>query len=219
MLYISLSICYYFIKLFKVRPGSCAHECFNPRSTSCLEGLHLLLFSCQCHPSWGRSARRMILFFVSCQNWHGQPLPIIFYFYKVYLKTLDGFFSVFSAMYDLDIWLRDPLLRVLLRLNVSNVIGGGFEVVRYSLADFILLEISIQAAGVKFMPDLFRGFRSCCRVALLLRSYLAGFFRLFLVLKVSLFSWGFKLSEGLIRAGKNCPEKSSRCLLVFSFSN
>ena len=35
----------------------------------------------------------------------------------------------FSVVPDLDSLLRDPCLRVLLRIEVSNVIGGGYEIV------------------------------------------------------------------------------------------
>ena len=70
MFYISLYICYYFINLFKVRPGSCNHACFYPPPTRRSDGLHLLLSACQRNPSQGRSVRRLLLPFVSCQDWH-----------------------------------------------------------------------------------------------------------------------------------------------------
>ena len=38
-------------------------------------------------------------------------------------------FSGFSAISDLEIYPRTPFLRVLLRLNVDNIIGGGSKVV------------------------------------------------------------------------------------------
>ena len=70
----SLSICYYFRNLFKVLLGSCAHASFSPQSTHRSDGLHLLSSTFQYDPSRGRSARRLLLPFVSCHNWHG-PLP------------------------------------------------------------------------------------------------------------------------------------------------
>ena len=52
------------------------------------------------------------------------PTPLIF--------ASDGF----SAVSDLDIYLRTPFLRVRLRLNVSNVIRGGSDVVIGSFQSF-----------------------------------------------------------------------------------
>ena len=89
VLSISLYICYYLINLFKVCLGSCAHACFYPRSTRFLNSLHILLFACQNNPSWGRSARRLLLPFGSFQDCHVWPLPNSFY--NVYLNTLDTF--------------------------------------------------------------------------------------------------------------------------------
>ena len=40
---------------------SCAHAYFYPRSTLRLDGLHLLLFTCQRDPSRGQLARRILL--------------------------------------------------------------------------------------------------------------------------------------------------------------
>ena len=56
-------------------------------------------------------------------------------------------------MFDLGIRLRDPLLRVLLRINVSNAIVGGSEVVMDSSADFLSMAISSRANEVSFPPD------------------------------------------------------------------
>ena len=63
-------------------------------------------------------------------------------------------------------------------------------------ADFLLLAISVQAAEVFYSPDLLGGLRFCRRVDILLRSYLAGFFGIFLFPKGSLFSRGSKILGG-----------------------
>ena len=55
----------------------------------------------------------------------------------------------------------NPLLSVLLRINVSNVIRGGSEVVRDYLADFLSLIISTRADKVFFPPNLLGSLRSC----------------------------------------------------------
>ena len=39
------------------------------------------------------------------------------------------YFTGLSAMFDMDIYLRSPLSRVLSRMSISNAIGGGSEVV------------------------------------------------------------------------------------------
>ena len=46
------------------------------------------MFACQRDPSRGWSLRRILLLFVSCQDWHGRILTVIVYFYKVYFNTL-----------------------------------------------------------------------------------------------------------------------------------
>ena len=79
-------------------------------------------------------------------------------------------------MSDLDIHLRDPILKVLLRINVSNVIIGGSEVVRDSLEDFLSLTIYALAAEVLFTPDLLGGLRSCRWISIFLCSRLTYFF-------------------------------------------
>ena len=93
-------------------------------------------------------------------------------------------------MSNLGINLRDPLLRFLLRINVSNIIGGVYKVVRGSLDDFISLEVSTQAAEDFFPPDLLSGLRSCLQVALFLRSCLEDFFRILLFRKRFIVLWG-----------------------------
>ena len=95
-------------------------------------------------------------------------------------------FSGLSALSNLDIHLRDPLLRVLSRLNIFNIIGGGSKVVMNSLADF--LSISISARDFE---------DSCLRVALFLRWFMVDFFELLLVSKGPLFSWGSKVLGGI----------------------
>ena len=106
-------------------------------------------------------------------------------------------FSVFSAVSGLYIRLKDPLLRVFSKLNVSNIIGGGSEVVRESSAVFLSLAICARASGVYFPPNLLGVLRSCRRVALFLRYLLAGVLGILLVPKGSLFSWGSKIIGGI----------------------
>ena len=79
-------------------------------------GLHILSFACQRNPFLGRSLRRIILPFVSCQGWHGWLLPIIVYFYKVYLNTFDVWFFWILIRVQSGQFLEGsaPFLRVLL---------------------------------------------------------------------------------------------------------
>ena len=134
MLYISLSICYYFINLFKVRPSSCAHACIYPQLMCRSYGLNIFSFACQHGPSWGCSARWMLLPFFFCQDWHGRLLPIIVLFYKVYINTLDiclhWLFSRVRSGQSLEG--SAPFLRFFFFFGVSDVFGGGSEVVRES---------------------------------------------------------------------------------------
>ena len=77
----------------------------------------------------------MLLPFVSCQYWNVRFLPIIVLFYKVYLKNLDICLQWIISRFWSKKLLEgsSPFLRVLFFFNVSNVFGGGFEVVRESL--------------------------------------------------------------------------------------
>ena len=136
----------------------------------------------------------MLLPFVSFQDCHGRILPI---FFTTRISTHWMFaFAAFSALSNLEIHLMDPLLRVLFWINVSNVIVGGSKVVRESPAGFLSLEISAQAAEVFFPTGFLDGLRSCLRFYLFLCSCLLGFFRILLVPKGSLFSWGSKILGG-----------------------
>ena len=78
------------------------------------------------------------------------------------------------------------------------------------LADFLSMEISVQSAGVFLTPDIIDGLFYCIRFALFLCSRLAGFFRLLLVPKGSLFSW---ISEIL---GGTAPRLRAMSWEVFS---
>ena len=94
-------------------------------------GLHLLFFSCQREPSRGWLVRRLLLPFVSCQDLHGRILPVIAYFYKVYINTLEVCFHwiLSHILYGHSLEGYNPLLRVPpFLLNVPNIIGGGSEV-------------------------------------------------------------------------------------------
>ena len=107
-------------------------------------------------------------------------------------------FAGFSAVFDLDIHLRYSLLRVLSRINVSNLIGWGSEIVKESLADFLSLVISAQAAEVFFPPYHLGVLGSCVRIALFLRSLMADFFGFLLVPK------GFPVFFGLQNYRSDC---------------
>ena len=58
-----------------------------------------------------------------CQDWHSQHLPIIL-FYRCISTPYIFAFSGFSSMSNIDIHLKDPILKVLSGINVSNIIGG-----------------------------------------------------------------------------------------------
>ena len=70
--------------------------------------------------------------------------------------------------------------------------------VRDSSADFLSMAISERAAEVFFPRNFIGGLRSCHRVALFLRSYLAGFFGVLLVPK------RFPVFLGLQNSWKDC---------------
>ena len=142
------------------------------------DGLHSLSFACRRNPSRGWLARRVLLPFVSFQDWQVQILPIIVYFYKVISTHWIFAFAGLSSVSDLGIHLRDTIFGALLRINVSNVIRGGSKVIRDSSANFLSLKISARAAEVFFLPDLLRGLLYCRRVDILLLSCLASFFGL-----------------------------------------
>ena len=59
-----------FRNLFKKILGSCAHVFYSLQLTLRSDGLHYLSFACLYGPSRGRSARWLVLPFVSCQDWH-----------------------------------------------------------------------------------------------------------------------------------------------------
>ena len=69
-----------------------------------------------------------------CQDWHGRLLPIIVLFYKVYINTLDiclhWLFSRVRSGQSLEG--SAPFLRFFFFFGVSDVFGGGSEVVRES---------------------------------------------------------------------------------------
>ena len=82
------------------------------------------------------------------------------------------------------------------------------------------MAISAQVAEVFLLTDLFGGLRSCRQVAILLRSRVAGFFGILLVLKRFLvFSGIRKFSEVLLRVYEQCSVNYSPCLLVVSLSD
>ena len=122
-------------------------------------------------------------------------------------------------MSNLDIHLRYPLLRVLSRLNVSNIIRGGSKVVRDSSADFLSLAITSRAANFSFRPILLALYAFVD--GLLFSSALV--WRFFsgscLFQKVPCFLGGTKFLEILICAFWQYPGKSSPCILLLLFRN
>ena len=67
---------------------------------------------------------------VTLPFWHGWYLPIGLFIFTIYIPTPWVFSCAgFSAVSNLDSLLRALLLRVLLRINVSNVIVGVYEIV------------------------------------------------------------------------------------------
>ena len=144
-----------FINLFKACPGSCAHACFYPWSTRTARIYYRLLVSAT-------------LLRVGCQGGYSSRLypsntgtvgfcPLLFIFTRCISKPWIFTFSGFSAVYNLDIHFKDPLLMVLLRLNFSNVIGGGSGVFRDSCSDFLSLEIPARAADVLYSTNIIGG--------------------------------------------------------------
>ena len=127
-------ICCCFINISNVRPVPFDCACSYPRSTRCSDGLHVLSFACHCGPSRGRSERWMLLPFVSCQYWHVRFLPVIVLFYKVYLENLDIFLCwlLSCVRFGQCLEVSALLLMILFFLKISDVFGGGSEVVSES---------------------------------------------------------------------------------------
>ena len=132
--------------------------------------------------------------------------PLLFIFTRCISTPWMFAFSGFSAVSDLDIHLRDPILRVILRINVSNVTGGGSEGVRDYLADFLSLAISAQSDEVFFPPDIIGGLRYCRRGDLLFRSCMMGFFGILLVPK------RFPVFLGIRNSLRDCSAHASNVL-------
>ena len=183
MLYISLSICYYFINLFKVCLGSRYLACFNH-----IRRVALTVYIYYC------SLLRATLLRVGRRGGSSSRFspsktstvvfyPLLFNFTRCISTPCMFVFYGLSSVSDLDIHLRDPLLGVFSMLNVSNVIIGGSKVVRYYSVYFLSLENSVPAAEVFFPPDLLGILRSCLWVYLFLHSCLAGFFGLLIIPK------------------------------------
>ena len=168
MLYISLSIFYYFRNIFKVRPGSWSHACFYPRSTCYLGGFHLLLLACQNDPSRDRLTRQMILLFFSCQDWNGRISTH-------YCLFLQGVFKHPGCLLSLDsqpcpiwtlTWGSAPFLRVLLIFLVSPAFFEGvlklseiLQLFPHELDDLsrpIYLGVPALVAGSDIYPLIFR---------------------------------------------------------------
>ena len=109
------------------------------------------------------------------------------------LLTFSGgismLFSGLSSMSNLDIYLGTQLLRVLLRLTVSNVIGGGSEVVRKSFQSFPRNLAWIFSSA--WSTDHVGGIWYFLWVDILLHSRLAGFFG---ILLVPCYRWGLQIS-------------------------
>ena len=129
---------------------------FYPLSTRCSDGLHISPFSCQRGPSWGRLTRWMLLPFFSFQDWHGRLLPIIVFFYKVYLNTLDICLILLLSRVQSGKLLEGsaPFLRVLFFFDVSDVFEGVSEVVRkyFQLLprkmDYLFCPISLRVSAL-----------------------------------------------------------------------
>ena len=133
MLYIIQSICYYLRNLFKFCLGPCNHACFYPRLARRLDSLHILSFACQRSPSRGFSTSRLLLLFVSCQDWHVWLLPVTMLFYRVYFNTLDIFLGwILSHVRSGQSLEGSALFLRVLFFWVSDVFEGGSEVVSES---------------------------------------------------------------------------------------
>ena len=93
--------------------------------------LHYLFFACQRDPSRGQSVRRVLLPFVSCQDWNGWLSAYFIYFYKVYFITLDICFHWILCHVRYGHFLKGSalILRVLFYFDVSDIFGGVSEVV------------------------------------------------------------------------------------------
>ena len=104
-------------------PWDCA--CFYPRLRHRSDGLHILSLDFQHDPSWGRPARRLLLLFVSWQDWHDWLLPIS-NFFKMYLNTLDIFLRcILSRVWSGQLFEGSaPLLRVLSFLMCPTFLVG-----------------------------------------------------------------------------------------------
>ena len=102
---------------------------FNYRSTCQSNGLHNLILRFPEWPFSGLASETdpppvsLHLLSGTAGIW-----PLLFFFTKCISKPWIFSCTIFSAVYDLESLLMALLLRVLSRLNVSNIIGGGSKV-------------------------------------------------------------------------------------------
>ena len=134
----------------------------------------------------------------------------------MYFNTLDICLRWISDIYDMDSILSVPLLRVLSRLNVSNFIEEGYEVVgNFSLT----INFCTSCSGFTSARFSWRSmilFPGCWYPPTNISAVSLGSW---LCQKVSYFIGDPKFLEGMLRACDWCPGKSSTRLLVSLFSD
>ena len=160
----------------------------------------------------GLVAKRMLLPFVSCQDWHGWLSAHYLFFNKVSLNTLDIFFCwiLIQVRSGKSLEGSAPTLRFIFSFDVSDVFVGGSEVVR------------------EFSPSLPHELASLSHPTYSGLSALATGSDIYLLIrrrslwtlgrpKVLPDSQGFpKFPEGLLHDCYRRPRKFGSCLLFFS---
>ena len=133
---------------------------FSLRLTRRSDGLHSLFFSCQRNPSWGRSARQILLPFVYCQYWH----ICISANYYLFLQGVPQHLGCFPSLASQPspIWTITRGIRSDLE---GPFLFGCLRRFRRSLRNGqrIFLIASTRAC-VSITSDIFKGLRSGCQV-------------------------------------------------------
>ena len=161
----------------------------------CSDGLYLLLFACQCGPSWGHPSRRMILPFVNMPRMARSDSVHYFLFLQGVSQHLGCL--LFLDSQSCPIW-----------ISAWGVCAWG------SFWGWISIIFShTKDAEVSFPPFLFHGLHSCLWVDLFLQSCLASFFRILIVPK------RFNVFSGIQNLGRTAPCLQSMYWELFSLTS
>ena len=180
----------------------------------CVAGTDWIFWSCdrQCNPSWGWSARRMLLPFVSWQDWHGWLLA----HYYLFLQGLSQYLGYFPSLASqpCPIWkitqgifsdIEVPFIFWYLRCFRRGLRSG-----------WIIFSIDSTQAVVSVPSNILGVLRSCRWVWYLPSHPLAVSSGSRSSQSPPWFSGFPKFLERLLRDCEQCPGKFGSCLIFFS---